>query len=247
MSDLDRAIDRLYEVFRAYELPASVPYCDHCHDESEVVLVRSTKLRDLGPEDIGHQVFDLVSTFGDLETFKYLLPRILEITVRQGWADAGSAVDLPIVFGKFAHATWSTWPPHEREAVQDWVQALWIQALAREPGEWPDREPGDVLVGLGRAYDSLAPFLAEWETFPTSHAAEHLARYVLGHSIQLRKKGTLGGAFWGDRPEVEAQVLRWLRSARVLERLEAFSGTDAFEDWDRSQLDVALDVLRGPA
>lgn len=145
-------------------------------------------------------------TCGDLEDLKHYLPRILELMVGSSFTNAPEAL-----LGKLTGAGWRTWPAEESEVVQAFLAAYWRQ-MRRDPEL---AEPA--LCGIAQACDDLEPFLEEWLNDTADDACLARAELVLDAVPLIQLKRRLPNAFWRQRPEQERTVVRWLRTAPVLE------------------------------
>ncbi len=124
------------------------------------------------------------------------------------------------------------WQDEERDAVRDFLTALWADALASDP----DTEDVDiVLCAIGNAEDDLAPYLTEWASALARPAARPTAtaqlRSLLGDGYRSAgSRRRLTNAFWRDRDIQAAQVIAWLSSADLqLALFAAFNAADAEE------------------
>src|SRR5262245_41616630 len=131
MNDLDQAIAAHYEAFSAYPLKPKLDCCSHCELDRAEASLHARPLRELEWMDLGVYPFKAMTTFGDENDFKHFLPRILELYV----VDPGhSRYDVSIVFAKLKYASWTSWPPSEKSAIQQFVSA-WRRSLAARQSE----------------------------------------------------------------------------------------------------------------
>lgn len=111
--ELDAAIEELYRVFQPYWLGPDFSGCDHCVDPKDTERLATTPLRDLGVSDLEWYGFKAMTTWGEVEHFKYFLPRLFElVAIRRG--------DYPFLetlFSKLEYGDWASWPDNERHAV----------------------------------------------------------------------------------------------------------------------------------
>jgi hypothetical protein len=132
---------------------------------------------------------------GELD-FRYLLPRILDISI----SDPGNANDPEIVLGKLRLAEWRLWPAIEQEIIETFVDAWFELALtgdleAADDG-WSDTETESVLCGAARAGLPITPWLLRLHD-PV--AAPVLSDLKDRYPTQL-------SAFWQDTPEGLAEL-----------------------------------------
>jgi hypothetical protein len=124
---LAAAIERLYDVFGTYQLghPDNSPLNPPIPDELSTV-----PLRRLEGEALWWASSKVVTTFGDGDTLRWLLPRAFEVLstyVRS--ADVDPVFLLP----KLDRAGWRTWPTEEQAAVEEYFGA-WIEAWTLDDG-----------------------------------------------------------------------------------------------------------------
>lgn len=202
---LDAAIEDLYSAFSAYRKPASIPACPCCLDAKQVCKLLNTSLRQIGPEDLSDYASSVLLTVGDDADFRYLFPRILELSIRSQflWPD------VEVVLGKLALADWKTWPEREQQAVMMVLAAAFESAI--DPSSADADTLDSLLCGISLAGADVAPFLAKLEQPAQS---EVLFDYFESNSTSLQK-GRLNNAFWGEHREAGQPVIDWLLSEPV--------------------------------
>jgi len=98
-------------------------------------------------------------TIGDKQDFRYLLPRILDVST----SDPGNANDPEIVLGKLSLAGWRSWTLAEQRVIESFVDAWLEQALtsdlSRVDEGWIGTDAESVLCGASRAGMALRPWL----------------------------------------------------------------------------------------
>jgi hypothetical protein len=128
---------------------------------------------------------------GGERDFRYLLPRILDISV----SDIANANDPEIVLKKLALANWRSWPAKEQSLIEEFLDAWFELALARDLANaddgWIGTEAESVLCGAARAGFPLTRWLTRLH--------DPLVGPVLA-DLQERFPGQLS-AFWEDIPE----------------------------------------------
>jgi hypothetical protein len=202
----------LYEVFAGYPLGDMHHVCDcGCVSEDDQARIRSKPLRQLTPADLGRYTFKATTTWGTADDLRHFLPRILEIVAYTGQVDY---VDPEIAFGKLDHAGWTTWPVHERQAIEAFFAALWRRMLLTRatvetwaPLPW---RADDCLCAIGQVVDDLTPYLDVWTDSRHLRVIHHLAVCVLDNFDDLALEGRLGNAFWEGREVQMGQIKRWL-------------------------------------
>lgn len=156
-----RVRDALEAVYRMFAVPASskIEGCPCCTSTRGVDVLLTTPLRELTGQELWPYVSGAFLTIGDEDDFRYLLPRILDISV----SDRGNANDAEIVLGKLRLANWRSWSAGEQRAVEEFLDAWFELALARDLADdddgWIDSEAESVLCGAARAGLPLARWL----------------------------------------------------------------------------------------
>jgi hypothetical protein len=186
---LRAAIDAIYRHF-SMTAPSAIEGCPCCVGTRNVDVLLTTPLRDITGEALWHYVSGVYYTIGSDRDFRYLLPRILEISV----SNPGNANNPEIVLNKLGLARWRSWTPDEQRAVTELLDAWFERALARDLSEaddgWVGREAESVICGA-----ALAGFpLDRWLVVLT----EPFAKPVL-EDLQNRFPGELS-PFWEQSP-----------------------------------------------
>ena len=190
-----QTIDQLYRHFAA-PVPPVIEGCPCCIDKRRVDVLLTTPLRPLSGKALWSYVSGVFFTVGSQRDYKYLLPRIFEISI----LDLGDANNAEIVLGKLRLADWRSWPVDEQIAVEAAVDA-WIDlAIARDRSEAADGfvgwETESVLCGAARAGFPLA----RWQ----ARLKDPAAAAVLS-DLKSRFPDELSG-FWEDVPDGRAQL-----------------------------------------
>jgi hypothetical protein len=204
--EMASAIERLYEAFQPYTPPAHPTFCAHCVSDAEDALLYTNPLRQLSAQELKRYSFKAISTWGTVEQFKYLLPRLFELVVYEGFG-----YDPEILFKKPRYGGLASWPDTEQQAVAGYCGALWRFSLARHP--LIDYLPAfvnieDSLCSVAQIVDDLHPLLQLWDS-ETTTATLHLADFVAENASTLLANGALSNAFWEERPEQVKQVADW--------------------------------------
>jgi hypothetical protein len=144
---VNESIQRLYRLLSKYEKPNDFPACACCISEEAKAVLLSRRLNVLTEAELGEYAADVFLTVGGVEDFKYFLPRILELSVREElyWPDP------EIVLGKLKLADWAEWPEDERAAVLEVLQDKFDALIAD-----PDAHGQDIdqwLCALGQFWE----------------------------------------------------------------------------------------------
>ncbi len=155
---LNEAVDAVYKAF-AQTPPDVIEGCPCCISTRGVDVLLTTPLRSLTGKQLWRYVSGAFLTVGGETDFRYLLPRIFEISA----TDAANANDPEIVIGKLALANWRTWATKEQvvseEFIDAWFECAVIRDLAEAGDGWIGSEAESVLCGAARAGMPLLPWL----------------------------------------------------------------------------------------
>jgi hypothetical protein len=167
MSELQRAVDVLYDVFRRHRLRRFVPMCQDCHSPSQNDLLHSAPLRVLSPEAFTCFPGCALSLFGELPDWKHFLPRLLELVSMDG-------LGADPVLRTLRRSAWRAWPMHEQLAVERWLRA-WF---AHRVGQGYDRQLVSDLRELGHLVGDLRPFGSLWLELEGAGPQRSLAAWI---------------------------------------------------------------------
>jgi hypothetical protein len=231
---LKKSLGNLYKVFSDYPFRPTMPCCvPHCFSEEEIQALNKP-LSLLTEKELSSFTWSLLLTCGEVEDFKYFLPRLFELSV----TSQDYFCDTEIVVGKLGRADFSTWPAHERAAVLEFLQAWWLSVIAAPP-EHRDPTSSELLTGLCCAGLDVKPFLEGWLELSSLQAALHLADFVTDNSAKL----AMGKTFNAFLEAEHLPVLRtWLLNDKTCQYLEeAFFAYSERRESER--LSFAVDIL----
>ena len=217
---LEETIERLYLVFRKYPLTPGFPLrCSPLGRRELAASMAATELHALGTETLAVYAFKAITTMGDLDDFKYFLPRMLELYARDpAWQE--HLTNLP---AKLAGLVWRTWPEPEPEVLETFFRQLWQTTRTTFPSVIPIQELLDDLLAVGFDLDAV---LADWQLLEPATGPRQLAELVLEVDADHRPR-----------------LLSWLAGHGVAARLE-----DAYlehaDDVGAERLAEAADWLR---
>jgi hypothetical protein len=193
--DIQAALGRIYALFDAPR-PRVIEGCPCCIDTRRVDVLLSKPLRALTADDLWRYVSGVFLTIGSERDFRYLLPRILEISI----CEPAALPDVEIVLGTLRLAGWNAWPPDQREAIESLIDLWFDHALARDLVEAEDwivaSEAESVLCGAARADLDLSPWLARL----AEASAEPVRTAISERFAKDLARGRIPG-FWEDAPE----------------------------------------------
>ena len=165
--------------------------CPCCIATRGIDVLLTTPLRELTGQELWRYVSGAFLTVGGEPDFRYLLPRILDISV----SDPGNANDPEIVLGKLRLAKWRSWSLAEQETIEAFEDAWFELALARDLAAaddgWGDTETESVLCGAARAGLPITSWLLRLH--------DPVAAPVLA-DLKKRFPSHLSG-FWEQAPE----------------------------------------------
>jgi hypothetical protein len=166
----------------------------------------------LSAQELKRYSFKAISTWGTVEQFKYLLPRLFELVVYEGFG-----YNPEILLKKPRYGGLASWPETERRALSGYCSALWRFSLARHP--LIDYLPAfgnieDSLCSVAQIVDDLNPLLQLWDS-ETTTAKLHLADFAAENASTLSANGAISDAFWKERPEQAKQVANSVPLQRV--------------------------------
>lgn len=183
------ALEAVYSAFDA-PTPAVIEGCPCCISTRGTDVLLATPLRDITGQALWRYVSGAFLTIGDEQDFRYLLPRILDVSVN----DPSNANDPEIVLGKLALSQWQHWSSGEKRVVEAVIDAWFEKALLRDLVEaedgWIGTETESVMCGASRAGMPLERWFARLNA---ADAAPVLA------DLQKRFPGDMS-AFWADAP-----------------------------------------------
>ncbi|WP_293914312.1 hypothetical protein [Deinococcus sp.] len=149
-----------------------------------------------------------------MDLFKYVLPRLLELMTERELL-----TDSEIVLSKLTYGDRRTWLEAEQQAIEEFLMAWWVQTLARL-SEYSDTRADEALSSIAQAEDNLAPYLDRWFKDESAAAITHLILFI---DFGWREEGLKyeAGAFWESRPQQTQQLMAWLYSVPVGQKIEA--------------------------
>ncbi|HEU0175746.1 MAG TPA: hypothetical protein VFV58_15900 [Blastocatellia bacterium] len=243
---LRSSVERLYTVFTDYHLSQRIDGCPCCVTPADQAAIHSKPLRRLTHGDLEYYASIAMLTWGSPEDWKHFLPRIFEILA---FEEGSWSPSTEVIIHRLDDADWRQWPQPEREAVEEYLTALWLNTLNHFPcflhSDWHHNCIGEIdvcLCCIGQAVTDLSPFLDLWSLAESAPALRHLAAFVVENAHQLEKKGKLSNAFWKERPAQMKQVVNWLLTQNRVEALEQAFFKFA-DDPYAEQLSIAAGLL----
>lgn len=204
-SDVSQAISGLYEAFHRRGGAPVITGCPCCTNQGEFDTLAAMPLRELSAIALERYARKAMTTIGHADTFRYFLPRIIELAVAEAFQ-----VEREVIFGKLRYGGWAEWPDAERNAIQDFSRAVSATFALRE---YDAAELDEWVCALGQfTTDFLAllqPLLSE-----TAQARSNLAALV-NYNAEGLAAGKLANAFWTDDSSNRQLFVDWLYAQRV--------------------------------
>jgi hypothetical protein len=204
---LELTVQRLYQVFGRYHAPTDSSFCRHCVESEEDELLRSKPLRQLSATELARYSFKAISTWGTVDLFKYLLPRLFETIASEKYR-----YDPEVLFKKPRYGGFENWLSDERASLIDYCNAVWEYALSDYPiGNTLPAFPSidDCLCSIAQVVDDLTPLLDRWNAARNAAAIEHLADFADENVSALKEVRKLSNSFWKNRGTQMQQVIDW--------------------------------------
>jgi hypothetical protein len=209
---IDEAVRGLYRAFAGEPKPRTIIVCEYCVSEREVFDLLHTKLRDIKPAPLQSYAESVTLISGAVEDFKYLLPRILDVSVndRRWWPSH------EVTCASLARARWLEWPAPLVGSVMDLFRAALEKAIAEVDGRWID----ELICGFALAGLDVSPFLGRLEA---EDARKALVKFYECNSHSLMK-GKLGNAFWRGQKDKTKAVVEWFKSPAISSMINGYYG-----------------------
>ncbi len=202
MNDLLRsAIDAVYAAFKSVPKPQHIEGCPCCIEDKEVDVLLSKGLREITPSELSAYAASVFLTVGCESDYRYLLPRILEISALEPWWWP----DIEVIGRSLSSAKWSTWAFAEKEAVGNYFEARFTTLLNTPGGSDLD----SLLCGIALSGRDLSPYLQRI----TAVESAALAIYEQNANEIIERR--LANGFWDNSTEGASQMIDWFYSTEV--------------------------------
>ncbi len=186
--ELRPAVKSLYQAFRRRGKAPIPRGCPCCTTPLEFEHLASKPLSHLSATDLERYARRAMTTVDHTDTFRYFLPRIVELSV-----EGAFLVDREVVFGKIRYGNWHEWPIPEREALERFSKAIAATFAVTMYDPW---ELDEWVCALGQFVDDLPELLAPILT-RTSAARANLAS-LIQHNTNEFGAIELVNAFWEE-------------------------------------------------
>ncbi len=227
---LSMTIEQLYQTFAHYSIPNYPTGCPCCTSPDAHYRLLAKPLRQLSAADLWPYSMRALTTWGDDQQFRALLPRLFELL-----AANPSCFLIENVFGKLAYAEWQTWPANQQAPIQHYFSRLWQQSLADA-----DYPLSALLAALARTGLDLAPFLAYWDAqLSTLSGLHHYAELIAEQMPSIIGQNRLHH-FWSSPSSATTSLLAWLQNPA---RRQSFYTTFA-DSHDDQVIELLASILQ---
>jgi hypothetical protein len=225
----DDALNDLYRVFDRYPFRPNMPCCiPHCLDQADLDIIGAMPLRNLSAESIRPFVSNLNTTCGDRVDFKFILPRLFELTTEFAffWPDQD------LVMSWLRTEELPTWPLDEQQAVQRFLDSWWDRELDADSDRLTECFDALSCTGL-----DVTRWLVRWREVRPVSLAEWIA-----DNISDVWNGRGGNSF-ADYETLIRQIRLYFADPETADALvRAFHASSDLEEQD--MLSLAEDLLR---
>jgi hypothetical protein len=206
---LEKAIEATYAAF-CVPKPAIVEGCPCCQDQRELCALLETSLRRLSAHDLLDYAMSVFWTAGGEYDFRYFLPRLLELAIRNR---DGFWISPDMLLYKLHLGNWLKWDGRERQTVEDLLLAWFDDELDKKP---PSGRSLDSLI-CGAAIAGVDPsnFLQRLET-----NSDALNAVYEVNTLSLWKSNKLANDSWSHNRAAGAAIVAFFRSESVQKRLK---------------------------
>lgn len=168
----------------------------------------SAPLRQLSAERIGPYAGWAMTSVGDAGTYRYFLPRILELSIRE---PAWLGFEPMIIASRLIDANWRDWAVDQQAAISDFFHAAF--AVSRVQHAQEDERAALWLAALLRLGEPLLPLFEAWRAGSSPNAALQIALLVQREGKNLFRHGEVRGPFWEDvEPRSRRELAQLLQS-----------------------------------
>lgn len=195
----------LEKTFQTVPKPHMLSSCHCCHDLAEKRAFINTPLKQLSGELLGNFMFSVFNTIGDVESFKYFLPRALELVALDEfdeWCDIG------LLGRKLAEANYQQWSNGLPQAVDSMLRVIWQEKVLKQNMEANPWGSSDYLCMIGNAVPDIYPYLSDLFNAPRQAAV------FWENEIERAREGQLSDSFWENEANKQV-VIKWVLSKRV--------------------------------
>jgi hypothetical protein len=201
MSRIETAIQNLYLAFSDVEKPTEVEGCPCCIDRKNISALLETPLAQISSDDLSPYASSAFLTVGEVDDYRYFLPRILEVS----FYDDSFWPDVAITGRAMNSANISSEPAAKVRAVQQFFEAAIASFISNGDLDRID----DWICGAAKAVLDIRPLL---QLVETDDAA--ILEFFNANSGALGE-GKLGNEFWESYDPGQETILKWFMSENV--------------------------------
>ena len=215
---LRKAIKQLYDTFEKYPKPDPTnelyPLSKH-----DLEIYYQSKIYDMPLRLIDD---DIMLTHGTPEQYKHYLPRIFEFYFEpEGWT-------FWLTISYLTLANWFSWDKEEKDAVHNYLMALWHYILIDYQPKGKEYSRLDLVAlecfeALMDVYPDISPFLEKWEQIDHIQASLHIMWILEGwwrNGFHISTLGRLKYYFPDADEQNKQRLLAWMGSLHVRKCLE---------------------------
>ncbi len=197
---ISQAIQEIYTVFSSYKKPQTLKVCcEQCFSQQEAKEILAKPLRELTFKDFASYLNAPVIAGGDINDFKFFLPRILELHSQLQEPEA-----LKSIFNHLGEADYrKKWNNEEIQSINHYVILWWEYCLSRDKPSI-SYELCDILS----THFDIEILLDLWDKSVYPTAIEHLISFVYD------------GGFADKCFEGNKYLHDWLKSDRIKQKVE---------------------------
>ncbi len=232
---VNKAVERLYDVFNRYPRPSTFSGCQCCIDRTQP-RIAGKLTKDLLHADFSDYIidapFDGSAGIGTVNDFKHFLPRMLELM-----APAHSQLGYPsdCLMRKLAKLDWRQWLKAEAEAIEEFFEAFWLDVLICPKNNW---DADDFIARVAALGLDISPFLETWRVQIDQKAIKKFVAIRYRFSDWFNRKDDCA-----DMPEQARNGRQWLTDSKTADWLEAAFFANSDSDI-AAEISEAVDLLQ---
>lgn len=166
--NIENAIKDLYAVFSKYPVNLEIDGCPCCVHNEHKTLLLSKPLKELGEKELSRYTSKAMTTWGRIEDYKYYLPRIFELSIKDNLG-----VGEHIVFGKLDYANWLGWSKDEIDALKEFFNIWWEYNLKGN-----DYLNTEVMIELLKKLDYNEELIEKWSLSDNNRSLENFIEFI---------------------------------------------------------------------
>lgn len=176
--ELKIAKENLYSTFSEYPFKSTIEGCPCCVSDSDKSTLHSKPLRELEDEDLSRFAFKAMTTWGDVNDYKYYLPRIFELASQRKLI-----VDTFVILRKLEYAKWKQWEPKEQKAINEFLIAWWNYDVNN--ANYFDSE---ILIEIHKLIPDIKLMLNQWNLDIKTQGFKNYVEFIQFNYNELAEK-----------------------------------------------------------